>query len=120
MPSLEGTAPVARVGHTGTAVGATKIYYYGGYGIRYGYSNDTFVLDTALLSWSRPYINGSPPMARVGHSAIAVGALIYIYGGAANEKIFRDLHVLDTTSMSWVEPPTSGLPPVAAVGSGEP
>ena len=37
--------------------------------------------------------------------------MIYVYGGAANEKIFRDLHVLDTTSMSWVEPPTSGLPP---------
>ncbi len=34
MPSLEGTAPLARVGHTGTAVGATKVYYYGGYGIR--------------------------------------------------------------------------------------
>ena len=42
---------------------------------------------------------------------MALGALVYIYGGAANEKIFRDLYVLDTLSMSWIEPPTRGLPP---------
>ena len=111
LPSLEGTAPVARVGHSGTAVGSTKVYYFGGYGIRHGYSNDTFILDTALLSWSRPYINGAPPTPRVGHSAVVLGNLVYVYGGAAHEHIYRDLHVLDTNSMSWVEPPTSGLPP---------
>ena len=111
LPSLEGTAPLARVGHTGTGVGSTRIYYFGGYGVRYGYSTETHILDTALLSWSRPYLNGAPPTARVGHTAVALGALVYIYGGAANEKMFRDLYVLDTLSMSWIEPPTSGLPP---------
>ena len=77
MPSLEGRAPLARVGHSGTAVGSTKIYYFGGYGIRIGYVNETHVLDTALLSWSRPYINGAPPAPRVGHTAIVL-SLIHI------------------------------------------
>ena len=111
LPSLEGRAPQARVGHSGTAVSATKIYYYGGYGIRYGYSSDTHILDTALLSWSRPYINGAAPQPRVGHSAAVLSGKVYVYGGAANEKLYRDLHVLDTSTMSWIEPPAGGIAP---------
>ena len=61
LPSLEGRPPMARVGHSGSAVGATKIFYFGGYGVRLGYVSDTHVLDTALLSWTKPYINGTPP-----------------------------------------------------------
>ena len=60
LPSLEGQPPMARVGHSGSAVGATKIYYFGGYGVRLGYVSDTYVLDTALLSWTKPFINGTP------------------------------------------------------------
>ena len=111
MPSLEGRAPLARVGHSGTAVGSTKIYYFGGYGIRIGYVNETHVLDTALLSWSRPYINGAPPAPRVGHTAIVIGTKLYVIGGAAFGRVLGDLHVLDTTSMSWIEPPTAGILP---------
>ena len=48
LPSLEGTAPLARVGHTGTGVGSTRIYYFGGYGVRYGYSNETHILTDCL------------------------------------------------------------------------
>ena len=55
----------ARVGHSGSAVGTTKIYYFGGYGVRLGYVSDTHVLDTALLSWTKPYINGTPSRAAV-------------------------------------------------------
>jgi len=101
MPSLEGRAPNARVGHTGCAVGSTKIYYFGGYGIRLGYVNDTHILDTALLSWSRPYINGAPPSPRVGHAGVVIGLKMYIIGGASNGVVLADLHVLDTRSMSW-------------------
>ena len=111
LPSLEGRPPMARVGHSGVAVGSTKIYYYGGYGIRLGYSSDTHILDTALLSWSRPYINGAPPAPRVGHSAVVIGRKAYIVGGAANGRVFRDMHVLDTSTMSWVEPATGGIAP---------
>ena len=32
----------------------------------------------------------------IGHSATVVGSKVYLYGGAANEKLYRDLHVLDT------------------------
>ena len=99
------------MGHSGTAVGSTKIYYFGGYGIRIGYVNETHVLDTALLSWSRPYINGAPPAPRVGHTAIVIGTKLYVIGGAAFGRVLGDLHVLDTTSMSWIEPPTAGILP---------
>ena len=69
LPSLEGRAPLARIGHSSCLVGHTKLYYFGGYGIRIGYVNETHVLDTALLSWSRPYINGAPPAPRASHRA---------------------------------------------------
>ena len=45
MPSLEGKAPIARVGHTGSAVGSTKVYYFGGY----GYHNDFYYFYLLLL-----------------------------------------------------------------------
>ena len=109
MPSLEGARRSRAVGHSGTAVGSAKIYYFGGYGIRIGYVNETHVLDTALLSWSRPYINGAPPAPRVGHTAIVIGTKLYVIGGAAFGRVLGDLHVLDTTSMSWIEPPTAGI-----------
>ena len=42
--------------------------------------------------------------------------MIYLYGGAANERILRDLHVLDTSTMSWAEPPAGGISPGALFG----
>ena len=66
-PSPTHILPPAPTHHFPSICPYPKVYYYGGYGIRYGYSNDTFILDTALLSWSRPYINGTPPAPRVSH-----------------------------------------------------
>jgi N-acetylneuraminic acid mutarotase len=111
LPSLEGRPPMARVGQSGNAVGATKIYFFGGYGVRLGYVSDTHVLDTALLSWTKPYINGTPPLARVGHAAVVIGTKLYVIAGASAGKVLTDAHVLDTSSMSWIEPPTGGLAP---------
>ena len=111
LPSLEGQPPMARVGHSGSAVGATKIYYFGGYGVRLGYVSDTYVLDTALLSWTKPYINGTPPPARIGHASVVIGTKLYVFAGANAGFVLQDMHVLDTTSMSWIEPPTGGLAP---------
>ena len=111
LPSLEGRAPLARVGHSGNVVGATKIFYFGGYGVRIGYVSDTHILDTALLSWSRPYINGTPPTPRIGHAALVIGLKLYVISGASAGKVLDDMHVLDTASMTWVCPPTGGLAP---------
>lgn len=111
QPALEGQAPMARVGHTACQVGSTKICFFGGYGIRIGYVNNTHILDTALLSWSRPYINGAPPAPRVGHTATMIGVKMFVIGGASNGKVMKDLHVLDTSSMSSIEPPVGGLVP---------
>ena len=111
LPSLEGRPPMARVGHSGSAVGTTKIYYFGGYGVRLGYVSDTHVLDTALLSWTKPYINGTPPPARIGHASVVIGTKLYVLSGANAGHVLQDMHVLDTTSMSWIEPPTGGLAP---------
>ena len=62
MPSLEGARRSRGWGTRGRRW-ESKIYYFGGYGIRIGYVNETHVLDTALLSWSRPYISGAPARA---------------------------------------------------------
>lgn len=116
MPSLEGRAPKARVGHTSCLVGHTKLYYFGGYGIRIGYVNETHILDTALLSWARPYVNGTPPSPRVGHATSVIGSRMYVLGGAAFGIVLKDFHVLDTASMSWLEPPTAGQAPGGLFG----
>ncbi len=75
------------------------------------YVNETHVLDTALLAWMRPYVNGTPPTARVGHVMVSVGAKIFVFGGAAGGKALKNLHVLDTSTMTWGQPPTVGVSP---------
>lgn len=116
LPSLEGRAPLARIGHSSCLVGHTKLYYFGGYGIRIGYVNETHVLDTALLSWSRPYVNGTPPSPRVGHAACVLGTRMYVLGGAAHGFAFKDLFVLDTAALSWLEPQAAGQAPGGLYG----
>lgn len=106
-PLTEGTMPKARYGHQSVNCGQ-RMYVLGGYSIKIGYSNELYVLDTELMSWSTPYVNGLKPLGRVGHSLAAVGKNVFLYGGSQNGEIFGDVHVLDTVTMTWSIPQMSG------------
>lgn len=66
------------------------------------YLNDTHVLDLNSSRWIKPKIQGTPPQARYGHTAILAGSRIIIFGGKGGKNhAFRDLHALDPVTMTW-------------------
>ncbi|RLN58514.1 hypothetical protein BBJ28_00006907 [Nothophytophthora sp. Chile5] len=60
------------------------------------------------LNWSLPALEGTPPSARGGHSAVLAGAQLLIFGGhyfgsAGGFEYLNDLHRLDLETSSWTE-----------------
>lgn len=116
-PTIEGVAPSPRGGHSATLVGASLIifggHYYAGKNDGFVYLNDTIVLDVNDNRWYRPKLNGIPPPARYGHSAVLAGSRIVIFAGRGpNSQHFRDLHALDPLTMTWYQGPEGGNAPL--------
>ncbi|ETL92169.1 RNA 3'-phosphate cyclase [Phytophthora nicotianae] len=60
------------------------------------------------LQWSVPSLEGKPPSARGGHSAVLAGTHLLIFGGhyfgsAGGFVYLNDLHRLDLGTSSWAE-----------------
>ena len=53
------------------------------------------------MMWERPVMIGLAPTRRYYHSAVAIGPLIYVFGGFDGSPRTNDLHRLDTTSSKW-------------------
>lgn len=52
---------------------------------------------------STPRVRGSPPSPRYGHSAVAFGDRMIVFGGAgANGAYFNDLYAFDTSTYTWL------------------
>merc|ERR1719445_1921522 len=67
--------------------------------------------------WSTPVINGTPPQARGGHSAVCVkNKQLLIFAGGYNSKILNDLYILDVEAMTWIRPSDTGMIPEPRAG----
>ncbi|GAB5371792.1 hypothetical protein AAMO2058_001610200 [Amorphochlora amoebiformis] len=107
-------------GHTSTAIGE-KIFCI--------LSGNVFILDTSRWTWTKSEVDTKEvfrariPHAVMSHSAIAVGAAIYVFGGIIMQKnpnsrggknfqrCSNHLIVLDTLAMKWRVPPVTGPEP---------
>ncbi|XP_071439380.1 host cell factor 1-like isoform X2 [Hetaerina americana] len=84
IPETIGDAPPPRESHSGVAytdmiTGRSHLIIYGGMsGCRLG---DLWFLDTETMTWSKPRIEGIPPLPRSLHSATVVEKRMYIFGG---------------------------------------
>eukprot|EP00698_Gefionella_okellyi_P011549 TRINITY_DN304_c0_g1_i1.p1 TRINITY_DN304_c0_g1~~TRINITY_DN304_c0_g1_i1.p1 ORF type:complete len:493 (+),score=148.34 TRINITY_DN304_c0_g1_i1:636-2114(+) len=94
-PTVSGTAPTPRAGHSAVCVGETNLLVFGGGDISH-VDNQLFVFDTEMLEWRQPTVRGIAPQPRAGHSAVCSGNYVFILGGGDMRSIFRDLTVLDT------------------------
>ena len=93
--------PVAREGHSGI-LWMSRIVYFGGY-TEAGYTNEVVVLDTDLLSWTKPEVSGETPMAREGHSAVLFKNKMLVFGGFTEAfGCKNDVHV-STFLQSWID-----------------
>jgi len=109
-PSLKGTQPCPRAGHTVNLI-ANKVYLFGGCGLESANKaialNDTHCLDLGPAGgdnakWIDQPISGEPPEGRWRHTATTVDNKIFIFGGLVEDKKrFNDLFVLDTEAYAW-------------------
>ncbi|XP_074594058.1 host cell factor 1-like [Brevipalpus obovatus] len=84
LPQTHGTPPPPRESHSAVAyMGADgnhpKLIIYGGMsGCRLG---DLWQLDIQTMQWSKPFVEGPPPLPRSLHSATLIGNKMYVFGG---------------------------------------
>ena len=96
---MVGDIPSPRRNHSATLVRDSIIIVFGGVGGEKGldYFNDTFTLDTFSRKWSllRFADDVALPPARRGHSTVAYGDRIILFGGGSSDGPRNDLWVLD-------------------------
>ena len=144
LPKCAGRPPGGRYGHAAVVVDY-KVYIFGGKGEGGILYNDLWCLDVEKWSWAMiPSSTAAPPGTRCGHSMIAVGDKLAVFGGwdgrvANNEFWLFDMctcparrsgvlrafcchttHICSpahaAASYTWVRPGTSGVPPCARHG----
>lgn len=92
LPKCAGRPPGGRYGHTAVVVDY-KVYIFGGKGEGGILYNDLWCLDVEKWSWAMiPSSTAAPPGTRFGHSMIAVGDKLAVFGGwdgrAANNEFW--------------------------------
>ncbi|XP_056175450.1 uncharacterized protein LOC115662401 isoform X2 [Syzygium oleosum] len=115
QPTIKGTPPAPRDGHSCTNVG-DNLYVFGGTD---GMNplGDLHILDTSSHTWISPITRGEGPEARQGHSAALVGKRLIIFGGYGkspddeDEVYYNDLFILNTETFLWEKATTTGIPP---------
>jgi len=115
-PTVEGSPPSTRYGHTATLVNK-KVYVFGG---RQGseYFDDVHVLDISGLPqtvrWSKVETKGTAPSPRYQSTATLVGGYLLVYGGSKIDvegEIDQDIHLLDLHKNQWTVPSAQGQAP---------
>lgn len=110
-----------RVNHAAASVG-NLIYSFGGYCTGEDSKEfrpmDVYVLCTEILRWVCLPIEDSVnvPFKRYGHTAVAYGNKIYIWGGRNDERVCNVLFCFDTVNNSWSMPEVRGCVPSARDG----
>jgi hypothetical protein len=102
-PTMSGTVPPGRSGHTATLLSATnELVVFGGVkGKRKKqWLNSVSVLDTMRWKWTPIKAVGSAPQPRSYHTATAVGDTIVVFGGNNDTHSFNSLHVLERETMA--------------------
>lgn len=98
--------PDKRVAHSQTVVGDRYVYIFGG---RAGITmeeaamNDLWKFDTQEFTWTAvEATEGTAPEKRSFHRMIAIGDLLYVFGGcSANHGRLADLHRFNTKTRVW-------------------
>eukprot|EP00192_Tetraselmis_astigmatica_P008654 CAMPEP_0117679946 /NCGR_PEP_ID=MMETSP0804-20121206/18077_1 /TAXON_ID=1074897 /ORGANISM="Tetraselmis astigmatica, Strain CCMP880" /LENGTH=631 /DNA_ID=CAMNT_0005489385 /DNA_START=286 /DNA_END=2178 /DNA_ORIENTATION=- len=104
-PETLGTPPLPRSAHVATSCAGRYLVIFGGGSVAHCYQ-DIHVLDTENMEWFVPATEGSPPSARAGHAAAALGDKWYIAGGGNNttgclDMLSLDMSELGTGALKW-------------------
>ncbi|XP_026478902.1 kelch domain-containing protein 3-like [Ctenocephalides felis] len=113
-----------RVNHAAVSVGEL-IYSFGGYCIGSSFQEtelmDVHILNSnnyrwTLLTHDSELKSNNIPFQRYGHTAVAHGQNIYVWGGRNNMQACNILYCFDTTNNQWSAPQVRGIVPGARDG----
>jgi N-acetylneuraminic acid mutarotase len=116
-----GDVPAARTGHTAVTIGGGAMFVFGGRGGDGGMLGDVHAYELAEQRWIAIEATGKLlPAARAGHSAVAVGKRMIIFGGRSTDAakratVYHDVFALDTTKSVWHKWATKGSAAPATV-----
>jgi len=104
-PSISGSVPCARNGHSATLI-EDSLLIFGGWDIPAVFA-DCFVLDITLLEFTNVTATGPSPSMRSWHAAVALPVngrrLVLIHGGYDGDKALGDSYVLDMDNNKWTD-----------------
>ncbi|GAB2270150.1 hypothetical protein Dimus_005058 [Dionaea muscipula] len=108
-----GTPPAARDSHTCSSW-KNKLIVIGGEDEHDYYLCDVHVLDTDTLVWREMNTSGKLLLPRAGHSTVALGRYLFIFGGFSDaQNLYDDLCMLDVDTGVWTKIITTGDGPSA-------
>ncbi|XP_047315944.1 kelch domain-containing protein 3-like isoform X2 [Impatiens glandulifera] len=112
-----GIPPVKRCTHTCSSW-KNKIIVIGGEDSNDYYLSDVHILDTDTLVWKKLSTSGQPFSPRAGHSTVAFGKNLFVFGGFADESsLYDDIFMLDIDTGVWTKLMVAGSGPSARFSS---
>lgn len=111
--TTSGTPPSPRDSHTCSSWKNNVIVIGGEDGHDY-YLSDVHILDTDTLVWRELNTSGHLLTPRAGHSTIAFGKKLFVFGGFTDaQNLYNDLYMLDIDTGVWTKVATVGDGPSA-------
>lgn len=108
-----GTPPAKRNSHTCSSW-KNKIIVIGGEDLDNFYLSDVHFLDTDTLIWGKVNTLGQLMPPRAGHTTVALGKNLFVFGGFSDEQnLFDDIYNLDFETGCWTKVMTTGEGPSA-------
>ncbi|XP_021615867.1 kelch domain-containing protein 3 isoform X2 [Manihot esculenta] len=111
--ATSGTPPSARDSHTCSSWN-NKIVVVGGEDGHDYYLSDVHILDAETLVWKELNTTGQKLPPRAGHSTVAFGKNLFVFGGFTDaQNLYDDLYMLDVDTGIWTKVMTTGVGPSA-------
>ncbi|KAK9267024.1 hypothetical protein L1049_027495 [Liquidambar formosana] len=111
--TTSGTPPSSRDSHTCSSW-KNKIIVIGGEDEHDYYLSDVHILDADTLVWRVLNTSGQKFPPRAGHSTVAFGKNLFVFGGFTDaQNLYDDLHMLDVETGIWTKVTATGDGPSA-------
>ncbi|XP_021286156.1 kelch domain-containing protein 3 isoform X2 [Herrania umbratica] len=111
--TTSGDPPSARDSHTCSSW-KNKIIVIGGEDGNDYYLSDVHILDADTLAWKELNTSGQILPPRAGHSSVAIGKNLFVFGGFTDaQNLYDDLYMLDVDTGMWTRVITVGDGPSA-------
>ncbi|KAI3785649.1 hypothetical protein L1987_44773 [Smallanthus sonchifolius] len=108
-----GIPPAKRNSHTCVSW-KNKIIVIGGEDTQNYYMSDVQMLDTDTLTWTKLITNGELLPPRAGHTTVALGKNLFVFGGFTDaEDLYDDLYMFDLETFKWTKVINVGVGPSA-------